>query len=222
MFVVAVEKSFASCLATERLTVGMVGAQVSIRYSQEWDELIKVVLFSDGVVERGLHNPPNIFSIPREVLTTKYRGVRIGVSGLSQDGTVAIPTIWTKLGTVLPSVENSGGEETGDITPPLWQQAIAKSQEALDAANTVLKAYENGELVGPPGPQGEKGEKGDKGDPGGGAGGVSFQTDETLILENGVLSVNTADAVEEDNTLPISSAGVFVEVGNINKLLSLI
>lgn len=46
--------------------------------------------------------------------------------------------------------------------------------------------------------------------------------DETLSLENGVLSVNRAEAVEKDNTLPITAAAVYTEVGNINALLATI
>ena len=57
---------------------------------------------------------------------------------------------------------------------------------------------------------------------GGAGGGVVFETDETLTLENGILSVNTADAAEKDNTLPITSAAVAIEVGNIEVLLATI
>lgn len=53
-------------------------------------------------------------------------------------------------------------------------------------------------------------------------GGGELITDETLKMENGVLSVNTAGDVEQDNTLPVTSAAVFVEVGNINALLETI
>lgn len=53
-------------------------------------------------------------------------------------------------------------------------------------------------------------------------GGVNFVTDETLTLKDGILGVNTAEVVEEDNTLPITSAAVFAEVGNINALLETI
>ena len=53
-------------------------------------------------------------------------------------------------------------------------------------------------------------------------GGTSFTTDETLTLKDGVLSVNRATAVEEDNTLPITSAAVFTEIGNIDVLLQTI
>jgi len=57
---------------------------------------------------------------------------------------------------------------------------------------------------------------------GGGGGGFYFETDETLTLANGILSVNTADVVEEDNSLPVTSAAVNTTVGNINALLATI
>lgn len=57
---------------------------------------------------------------------------------------------------------------------------------------------------------------------GSGSGGGSFETDETLTLKDGVLSVNTADAVEQDNTLPVTSAAVHTTVGNIEILLQTI
>jgi len=56
----------------------------------------------------------------------------------------------------------------------------------------------------------------------GGGGGVNFDVDETLKLEDGILSVNTAKKMEKDNTLPITSAAVYMEVGNINALLETI
>lgn len=55
-----------------------------------------------------------------------------------------------------------------------------------------------------------------------GEGGTSFTTDETLTLVNGILSVNTADEAEMDNTLPITSSAVYTAVGNINALLETI
>lgn len=55
-------------------------------------------------------------------------------------------------------------------------------------------------------------------------GGVNFTTDASLKLDpqTGVLSVNTAKRVEEDNTLPITSAAVYTVVGNIEALLKTI
>lgn len=51
---------------------------------------------------------------------------------------------------------------------------------------------------------------------------AEFETDDTLTLEDGVLRVNTAKDVEQDNTLPVTSAAVFVEIGNIDALLQTI
>ena len=52
--------------------------------------------------------------------------------------------------------------------------------------------------------------------------GTKFTTDETLTLKDGVLSVNTTDQMEQDNTLPITSAAVYTAVGNIEVRLSTI
>lgn len=58
--------------------------------------------------------------------------------------------------------------------------------------------------------------------PDAGSGGVSFTTDETLTLKDGILSVNTAKEPDPDNTLPITSAAVAQTVGNIEILLKTI
>ena len=55
-----------------------------------------------------------------------------------------------------------------------------------------------------------------------GSGGTAFDIGPTLRLDGNTLSVNTTDAAEQDNTLPITSAGVYKEVGNINALLATI
>lgn len=55
-----------------------------------------------------------------------------------------------------------------------------------------------------------------------GQGGVAFKTDNTLRLKDGILSVNTTNDMEQDNTLPITSAGVYATVGNIEALLKTI
>jgi hypothetical protein len=52
-----------------------------------------------------------------------------------------------------------------------------------------------------------------------GGGGGAIEVDGTLTFRDGVLSVNCAQAVEEDNTLPVTSAAVSMEIGNIEALL---
>lgn len=53
-------------------------------------------------------------------------------------------------------------------------------------------------------------------------GGVDFEVGNGLKMENKILSVNMAEGIEQDNTLPVSSATVFVTVGNIEALLGTI
>lgn len=48
----------------------------------------------------------------------------------------------------------------------------------------------------------------------------SIKTDDTLTFKDGILSVNTSKKAEKDNTLPITSAAVFTEIGNIEALLA--
>ena len=87
-----------------------------------------------------------------------------------------------------------------DSPPPLSIDSRGHLMWTVDSGNTVDLGKVTGE----------------------GAGGVSFDVDDTLKFENGVLSVNRATEVEADNTLPITSAAVYTTVGNIDALLSTI
>jgi hypothetical protein len=52
---------------------------------------------------------------------------------------------------------------------------------------------------------------------------TKFTTDDTLTLgDDGVLKVNTTNVAAADNTLPITSAGVYTQIGNIAVLLETI
>ena len=57
-----------------------------------------------------------------------------------------------------------------------------------------------------------------------GGGGTAYTIGHGLKLDakTNTLSVDTADKMEQDNTLPITSAAVYVKVGNINALLKTI
>ena len=55
------------------------------------------------------------------------------------------------------------------------------------------------------------------------AGGTAYKIGHGLKLdEDNTLSVDTADVVEQDNTLPVTSAAVATTVGNIEVLLGTI
>lgn len=61
-----------------------------------------------------------------------------------------------------------------------------------------------------------------KGEPGSGGSGFAYEIGDGLKVTDNVLSVDTADIPEEDNTKPITSAAVYSEIGNINVLLATI
>lgn len=50
----------------------------------------------------------------------------------------------------------------------------------------------------------------------------TFTVGNGLKLEHNTLSVDTANAVEEDNTKPVTSAAVYTEIGNIEALLAIL
>lgn len=50
----------------------------------------------------------------------------------------------------------------------------------------------------------------------------SYIAGDNITIQNNVISVITTNNVEQDNTKPITSAGVYTTVGNINELLKTI
>ncbi|HJG87449.1 hypothetical protein, partial [Pseudoflavonifractor capillosus] len=55
---------------------------------------------------------------------------------------------------------------------------------------------------------------------GGSDGAVPYKIGAGLKVVEGELMVDTANAVEQDNTRPVTSAAVYVEIGNIEALLA--
>ena len=58
--------------------------------------------------------------------------------------------------------------------------------------------------------------------PSGGGGSYTIGAGLKLDLESNILSVDTAEIVEQDNTRPVTSAAVYTTVGNIDALLATI
>lgn len=113
--------------------------------------------------------------------------------------TLAKSKIWRTL-------VDSAMDTPTDTAPPEpeqgWvDQVVAAGAAAQQAADRAEEAAKRAEEAG---------------------GGVNFTTDETLTLKDGVLSVNTAQEPDPDNTLPITSAAVHTTVGNIEIILKTI
>lgn len=50
--------------------------------------------------------------------------------------------------------------------------------------------------------------------------GPGYKIGDGLVLQGGVLSVDTAKEVEEDNTKPVTSGAVYMQLGNVEALLA--
>lgn len=195
----------------ELLTAGMSKAvTVQFVFSPAWDGLTKTAVFSNGkttVDVLAANWDGDTVPVPHEVLAVPGRHARVGVYGANESG-VILPTVWVSLGKVQPGADPSG-DETADPTLPVWAQ-LQKQIGDLDD----LKTYNKGNLVAAINEARNSG--------GGAGGGYNIGSGLKLDAATNTLSVDTAAAVEKDNTKPVTSAAVYTEVGNINALLATI
>lgn len=195
----------------ELLTAGMAKAvTVQFVFSPEWDGLTKTAVFSNGkttVDVLAANWDGDTVTVPHEVLAVPGRHARVGVYGADESG-VVLPTVWVSLGKVQPGADPSG-DASADPSLPVWAQLKNQIGDLDD-----LQTYNKGNLV----------DAINEARSSGGSGGGGYTIGEGLKLDaaTNTLSVDTAAAVEKDNTKPVTSAAVYTEVGNINALLATI
>ena len=195
----------------ELLTAGMAKAvTVEFVFSDDWSGLTKTAVFSAGrttvdVLESAWDG--NKVVVPHEILADAGPIARVGVYGANADGLI-LPTVWVTLGKVMPAAEPSG-DPGADPTLPIWAQLQNQIGDLDD-----LKTYNKGNLVDAINEARNSG--------GSGGGGYTIGDGLKLDAATNTLSVDTAAAVEKDNTKPVTSAAVYTEVGNINALLATI
>ena len=195
----------------ELLTAGMAKAvTVQFVFSPEWDGLTKTAVFSNGkttVDVLAANWDGDTVHVPHEVLAVPGRHARVGVYGADESG-VVLPTVWVSLGKVQPGADPSG-DASADPSLPVWAQLQSQIGDLDD-----LQTYNKGNLV----------DAINEARSSGGSGGGGYTIGEGLKLDaaTNTLSVDTAEAVEKDNTKPVTSAAVYTEVGNINALLATI
>lgn len=196
----------------ELLTAGMAKAvTVEFVFSDDWDGLTKTAVFSAGrttvdVLESAWDC--NKVVVPHEILADAGPIARVGVYGANADGLI-LPTVWVTLGKVMPAAEPSG-DPGSDPSLPIWAQLQNQIGDLDD-----LQTYNKGNLVDAINEARNSGG-------GSGSGGYTIGDGLKLDAATNTLSVDTAAAVEKDNTKPVTSAAVYTEVGNINALLATI
>lgn len=150
MVVIGVDGANAAVRKQDVLTVGMVGAKAEFRFDEKWDSLGKTAVFRQGNVTKDAALYNGEATIPWEVLQLAGVPVAIGVYGASADGTIVIPTVWTKTAPVQSGADPSG-DESADPSLPLWAQmqeklnSMYRSSEEINAAkDEMLRAIEDG------------------------------------------------------------------------------
>ena len=105
----------------ELLTSGMVGKQVTLDFSAEWEKMVKTVVFTAGAVTRDVVAvTENVITIPAEILAVPMQQLYVGVYGVSPDGRVT-PTVYAKGPLIYPGTDPSGDEGT-EPDLPIWAQ----------------------------------------------------------------------------------------------------
>lgn len=147
-FEIAVAGEQAQLLSSRgQLTYRMAGAQIRFSFDGEWKELTPYALIRQGDAAVAIPMEENTARIPGHALTMVGDFVYAGVYGVSADGTVAIPTVWVRLGRlrdgahifydedVLPNtpVWQTLGEQMGDIS----RLQTPEKANLVDAVNSI-------------------------------------------------------------------------------------
>ena len=111
----------------ETLTSGMVGKEVRLKFSEEWKDFSKTVVFTAGDESRDVVDPGEVVQIPHEVLEKSRNHLYVGVYGVSSGGKV-MPSIRVQGPYIHPGVDPAG-EESTDPTLPVWAQLAQELDE---------------------------------------------------------------------------------------------
>lgn len=104
-----------------RITAGTVGLPVEFSFDSQWNGLSKTAVFRAGRTELIAEGLDTNTTVPWEVLDKPNAWLSIGVYGVSDDGTVAIPTIWANVCVICEGVNPDGDVSTAP-TLPVWQR----------------------------------------------------------------------------------------------------
>lgn len=209
MFLLYANKNRLAVRQTETLTSGSVNVyRARFQFSADWNGLTRTAVFKAGdVVVNVLLDESGECVIPHEVLKKPRLELMAGVYG-TDGGTVVLPTVWASLRTILEGVKP--GEEAQPPTPDLWEQELARKADRMDYTDDgELGLYAGDKLLSAVQVKG-------------GSGGPAYKFGHGLKQEGLTVSVNAVDDFTGDNTLPMTAAGVYATVGNIEALLETI
>lgn len=144
---VEVTGAHAQASSSGLLTSGMVGVPVTFIFDEVWDGLIKTALFRAGGTTVGVHEMSDRVQMPWEVLEKQNCTLYVGVCGMSEDGTLVIPTVWAQVGTVMPGADPDA-TPGADPTLPVWKQTLDIARGAEQMAMDVYMDAQAGMFDG--------------------------------------------------------------------------
>lgn len=187
---------------------------IEFDFDDEWTDNYKTVYF---VCEDGSHQPVviNGNTCPVPMLGGEHRRIFVGVQAGAAEKPSILKTTCPCCLKVRDSIADLLGQPIPDPTPDVYQQIMALLEDIKQgevSPEDIQKAVDNYLTENPVRVDIATTEKA----------GIVTVGKNLSITKDGVLSVDTTDNAEQDNTKPITSAGVNLVVGNINALLAII
>lgn len=107
--------------ALQRIPKGIIGAKIAITYADDtWRNLNITAVFRSHTI-KDVTNVSDSVTIPQEIVEKSGKYLYLGLYGVTEDGSVAIPTFWLKLGMISDAADPCG-DESADPTLPMWAQ----------------------------------------------------------------------------------------------------
>jgi hypothetical protein len=183
-------------------------------FDEEWQDKVKTVYFvcEDGSYQAVVMDG-NSCGVP--MLDGEHRRIFVGVQAGAAKKPSVLKTTRPCCLKVRDSIADLLGQPIPDPTPDVYQQIMALLEDIKQgevSPEDIQKAVDNYLTENPISVDIATTEKA----------GIVAVGKNLSITEDGVLSVDTTDSAEQDNTKPITSAGVNLVVGNINALLAII
>jgi hypothetical protein len=114
----------------QKITAGTVGLPVEFTFDSHWDGLSKTAVFRAGHHSKTVDSLEAEAIVPWEVLEKPHVWLSVGVYGINEDGSVALPTIWANVSIIQAGVDPEG-DPSLDPTLPVWQK-LAYEVERID------------------------------------------------------------------------------------------
>lgn len=183
-------------------------------FDEEWRDKVKTVYFvcEDGSYQAVVMSG-NSCDVP--MMAGEHRRIFVGVQAGSAEKPSVLKTTRPCCLKVKDSIADYLGQPIPDPTPDVYQQIMALLEDIKQgevSPEDIQKAVDNYLTENPVRVDIATTEKA----------GIVTVGKNLSITKDGVLSVDTTNDAEQDNTKPITSAGVNLVVGNINALLAII